>query len=273
MPDLIGTHEGRALFGFDPGVYDRARPAYPEWVYQELVGMGALGPSTGALEIGSGTGLATRRLLGLGADPLTVVEPDERFHPLLRDLMAASKARCRLLGQSFEDAELDEAAFDLIVAATSFHWIDETTGLARCARVLRPGGRLALWWNLFGDLDRADAFHEATRRVLEPLATSPSGGPGETPFALDRPRRTAALTRAGFIDLGYRDSRWTLTLDTEQIGALYLTFASIQRLAPDRRDRVLEALMEISERDFGGRVERNMTTALYTARAPHPTGG
>lgn len=263
----IAPPEGRRLFGLDPAAYQRGRPPYPEWVFEALVESRALGPGTATVEIGAGTGLATRRLLQLGADPFTVIEPDPRFHPLLQKLLTTGSAQTRLLPQTFEDAALDSKAYDLIAAATTFHWIDEATGLSRCANLLRPAGQLALWWNVFGDPDRADAFHEATRAILAPLAVSPSGGAEEIPFALRRAERRAALVRAGFVDVEDRDSRWTIALDTAQLRDLYLTFSSIQRLPPERRVRILDALMSVSEREFGGRVERNLTTVLYTARA------
>jgi trans-aconitate methyltransferase len=76
-----------------------------------------------------------------------------------------------------EDADLPEASFELVVAATSFHWVVPVhEGLTRCARLLRPGGWLALWWTVFGDHSRPDPFHEALQPVLadvEPTLADP----------------------------------------------------------------------------------------------------
>ncbi len=58
----------------------------------------------------------------------------------------------RMIHHAFEDAELSPHAFDLVVAATSFHWLDPDTALDKIADVLRPGGHVALWWNVFSDL-------------------------------------------------------------------------------------------------------------------------
>src|SRR5207237_10029841 len=69
----------RRLFGADPGGYDRARPDYPSRVYEILTERCGLRPGPATLEIGPGTGLATRRLLALGADPLVAVESAERL--------------------------------------------------------------------------------------------------------------------------------------------------------------------------------------------------
>ena len=264
----IDPSEGRALFGLNPEAYDAVRPDYPAWVYERLRDSGALVDGAATLEIGAGSGLATRRLLEYGADPLIVIEPDERFTSLLASIFERSTADCRLIQESFEDAALERGAFDLVTAATAFHWVEQGVGLTKISKLLRPGRYIALWWNVFQVLDRQDAFHEATHSLLAQLASSPSGAVEGIPFALDRRQRETALDRAGFRDIQYAESHWTLTLGTAQVGALYEGFSSIQRLPERERQRLLDALTRISDERFDGRVERHITTCLYLARTP-----
>lgn len=265
--DPINRHEGRNLFGLNPAGYDAVRPAYPEWVYTALRERGVLMARTPTLEIGAGTGLATRRLLEYGADPLTIVEPDVRFEPVLDSILQASSATGQLCVESFEDVALPAARFDLIVAATSFHWIDPDTGLHKCKRLLSDRGVVALIWNVFGDLDKPDPFHDATTTLLGGLAVSPSGAPGQLPYALDREARFADARAAGFTSTDYLESRWSLELSTIQVGQLYEGFSHIQRLAPEDRTVLLQKLMQVADDQFGGSVIRNMTTCLYLYRA------
>jgi hypothetical protein len=75
---------------------------------------GALRSNTSTLEIGAGNGLATRRLLDFGANPLTIVEPDKRFSPLLTSIAKLYKADLRFIEASFEDAELPRSHYDLV---------------------------------------------------------------------------------------------------------------------------------------------------------------
>jgi 16S rRNA A1518/A1519 N6-dimethyltransferase RsmA/KsgA/DIM1 with predicted DNA glycosylase/AP lyase activity len=118
MAPQIDRKEGRRLFGSDPAAYDRARPGHAERVYELLVERCGLGPGTAVLEIGPGTGHATRRLLELGADPLVTVEPD----PALAEyLTTVTDDRPRVLIAPLEEADLPVAAFQLAVAASSFH--------------------------------------------------------------------------------------------------------------------------------------------------------
>ncbi|MEZ4863430.1 MAG: class I SAM-dependent methyltransferase [Caldilineaceae bacterium] len=267
MPDLIAPHEGRSLFGADVQSYDAIRPPYPKQLYTFLLATGALRASCATLEIGAGNGLATRRLLELGANPLTVLEPDPRFAPLLQAIAAPVKAEFRLIHNAFEEAVLPANHYDLVASATAFHWVDPTLGLTKVATILKPGGYVALWWNVFGDPERADPFHDATQQILQPLAVSPSDKPQYAPFALDIPARLGDFDRAReFEPPVYQFYPWTLILNTAQVGALYGTFSGINRLPAAARQQILDQLMAVAAEQFGGRVERNMVSAIYVAQ-------
>jgi SAM-dependent methyltransferase len=263
--DVIDPREGRRLFGTDPAAYDRARPGHAERVYEVLVGRCGLAPGTAVLEIGPGTGQATRRLLELGADPLVALEPDPALAEHLRGSLGK---QVDLRVTALEDAALSAGAFDLAAAASSFHWVDEAVGLAKLFRALRPGGWIALWWTLFGEADEPDAFIDATSPLLEGLVPSPSSGTAGTPHALETEARLGSLRSVGFEDLSHQVTRWTASWDAEGVRALYGTFSPIARLDVTRKTGILDAVARIAERDFGGRVTRRLTTSLYTARKP-----
>lgn len=263
--EVIDRREGRRLFGIDPAGYDRARPGHPARVYDVLMERCGLRPRAGVLEIGPGTGQATRQLLDLGADPLVAVEPDPA---LARYLGESLGDRVDVRVAALEDVELSAATFDLAVAASSFHWVEESEGLSRVFAALRPGGWVALWWTLFGD-DQQDAFMTAIVPLFVGLARSPSSGrQGRPRFALDVEARLAGLSRAGFEQLEHELIRWSAMWDTAGIRALYATFSPISRLAQVRRDEFLDAVAHVAEHEFGGRIERTLRTSLYTARRP-----
>ncbi|HUO87634.1 MAG TPA: class I SAM-dependent methyltransferase [Rhizomicrobium sp.] len=258
----ITLEDGRRAFGGDAANYDSARPDYPDWVFETLAAQCGLGPGARVFEIGPGTGLATRRLVDAGA-AVTAIEPDERLAALLKTRLPAVE----IAPSTFEDAGLPEARFDLGVSATAFHWMEQRPALAKVAALLRPGGFWAMWWNVFGDPAREDAFHDATVHLLEGGST-PSHPPAfKHPFALDEGTRRSDLGASGlFADIAVRMERWTLVLDPAQTRALYATFSQFAPLEPAERDRILDALAEIAATQFRGRVERNMVTALYGAR-------
>ena len=262
--DSIREKEGRALFGLQPEHYACARPDYPESIYSSLLEHNLLAPGYSVLEIGAGSGLATKRLLELGADPLTAVEPDCRFAEQLASLAASHEPKLRIVHQAFEDVELESGAFDLAVAATSFHWLAPEIRVHKLAEVIRPGGHAVLCWNVFQDPGREDPFHDATMSLLANLATSPSGAPGALPFALDRSEREAEFADTGkFKPVIYSEVHWTLVLNTKEVGLLYAGFSSIQRIEDQQRSAVIEALMDVAASQFAGVVERYMTSPLY----------
>jgi SAM-dependent methyltransferase len=259
----IERSEGRRLFGSDPGAYDRARPGHAERVYEVLAERCGLREGARVLEVGPGTGQATRRLLARGAS-VVALEPDPALAAYLEDELGVE---VRIV--TLEDAELPASELDLAVGASCFHWVDEAVGLAKIFAALRPGGWLGMWWTLFGDADAPDAFITATSPLLEGLDRSPTRGQeGRPPYARDSKGRLAALQAAGFEELSYEVIRWDAHWDTEGIRALYGTFSPIARLDEERRTEILDGVARIAEEQFGGRVGRTLLTALYTARRP-----
>jgi SAM-dependent methyltransferase len=254
--------DGRRAFGGDAANYDTARPEYPAWVFETLAARCGLKPGARVFEVGPGTGLATRHLVRAGA-AVTAIEPDERLAVLLKERSPGVE----IAPSTFEDAALPPAAFDLGVSATAFHWMEQAPALAKVASLLKPGGFWAMWWNVFGDSMRDDAFHDATVHLLEG-GTTPTHPPSfKHPFALDEEARRADLAASGaFADIAVRMERWTLVLDPAQTRALYATYSQFAPLDDAERNRILDALAEIAATQFDGRVERNMVTALYAAR-------
>jgi SAM-dependent methyltransferase len=263
---IIDQREGRALFGADPHAYNKARPGHPDRVYKVLVEECELEHGTAVLEIGAGTGRATRRLLELGAQPLVAIEPDPALAAYLVDTLHGG---LDVLVVALEDSSLSEASFDLAVAASSFHWIEEEPGLAKVFGALRPGGWWAMWWTLFGDDSRPDPFLVAVDHIVGDLPTSPcEGRPGRPRFGLDIDARAAALDASGFERFRHELIPWDWEWDAVGIRALYGTFSPIARLEHREREAVLDGVAYVAEHEFGGRVERPLLTSLYTARRP-----
>jgi SAM-dependent methyltransferase len=259
----ISLAEGRHAFGNDPSGYAAARPDYPDELYERLAQRCGLRAGTAVFEIGAGTGLATRRLLTLGAAPLRAIEPDPRLAAFLRQTVPHGSLQ---VDQStFEDADLPPGSFDLGTAATSFHWLEQIRALAKVRKTLKAGGWWAMWWTHFGAGKEYDAFQAATSHLFIDIPRSPSQGP-QGGFALDREARLRDLSAAGFqvaeVDLW----RWTLGYDTARLLDLYRTFSPVATLESKKRHLLLNELGRVADRQFGGWVERPFITVLYTAR-------
>jgi SAM-dependent methyltransferase len=256
--------QARTIYGSDAKGYDAGRPDYPEELYEILTSRCGLRPGASVLEIGAGTGLATRRLVAVGAR-VVAVEPDAN---MAARLAAAVSDRVEIVAGTFERAPLPWDRFDLAVAATSFHWVDQAAGLPKLGRVIRPGGWAAVWWTIFDDPDRPDAFRAALQ------AQAGDGDPGRqrnARFQLDAASRRRDLTeKAGFIDVSRDLIRWAADLDTEQLRALYASMIRIRRRPAADRQRVLDQISQLADGDFGGRVRRPFLTVMYTGRRPAP---
>lgn len=264
----IELKEGRRAFGHDPEGYLHARPGYPQGLYQILIERCGLTAGAHTLEIGPGPGLATRRLIELGASPLTLVEPDPRLARFLHDELAPLSAALDIRNAAFEDVVLPEAAYDLAVSASAFHWIEEAQGLEKIARLLRPGGWWAMWWNTFGSFSEDDEFHQATRFLLKGIERSPAVGSNVRPqHALDVESRIGALRSIPtFRDISHEILRWKIVYNARQLRALYATFSPIALLPVEERTRILDGIESVALRDFGDQVERWIQTPLYLAR-------
>jgi SAM-dependent methyltransferase len=261
---------GREAFGSDPANYHAARPPYPEATWQALRERGNLKPGIAILEIGAGTGLATAPLLAHDPARLVAVEPNARLAEFLRSHI--DDPRLEVFASPFETAGLPPASFDLVASATAFHWLDAVPALRRIHSLLRHGGAVALWWNVFGDPGRHDPFHEATTHLFEGVAESPFFTGGEPPYALHVAARLRDLADAGFAPDEPQFIEWQLSLDPPHLRALYATWSNIVALPLEKRERLLDSLADIAQREFHGRLERNMTSAIYTAKrlAPAP---
>jgi SAM-dependent methyltransferase len=261
---VIHRREGRRLFGLDPEQYERARPGHPARVYEVLRERCGVGPEAVVVEVGPGTGQATRRLLEIGVRRLVAVEPDPQ---LARYLESAFRERVEVRVAALEDVELEDDAFDVAVAASSFHWVDEEMGLGRLQRALEPGGWIALWWTIFGDDERPDPFRAAVDPIMRELPSSPSEGRSGAPrFPLDVGARSATLRGAGFADIEHELIRWSYEWDASRIRALFATFSPVTRLDAEPREALLDEIERVARDEFGGRVEKPILTSLYTAR-------
>lgn len=189
---------GRASsFGEVADAYERARPGYPDDAVRWLTG----GDPCRVVDLGAGTGKLTRSLVALGHE-VTAVEP----LPEMLDHLRAAVPGATALEGSAEAIPLPDGAADVVVCAQSFHWFDHGVALPEIARVLRPGGRLALVWNTRDDTTPWVATLSDTvcgretieeRDAYEPVDASGLFGPVERAvFAFAQP-----LDRETLLDL------------------------------------------------------------------------
>jgi SAM-dependent methyltransferase len=247
----------RRTYGADPTGYRDGRPDYPARVYETLRSRCGVGPGSRVLEIGPGPGLVTRHLVAAGA-LVVAVEPDQGFAEYLGRVMP----EVRVVGMPFEEADVGDG-FDAVVAATSFHWLDQSVALPKLGSVLRPGGWAAIWWTLFSDPYREDPLVAAADAVLGFVRESQRG----TWFELDTDARGEDLRHgARLVDVTSELIPWDLPMAADQVRALFNSMIVVRQLPADERTRVLEIVTTLVNKRFGGVATRPHLTAVYTGR-------
>jgi SAM-dependent methyltransferase len=147
--------------------YARARPAYPEALTDALVASAGLTAGSAVADVGSGTGLSSTPFLRLGCT-VYGVEPNAAMRAAAERRLAGEPRFVSVDGTA-ESTGLPAASVDLVVAAQAFHWFDRPRARAEFARVLRPGGVVALVWNW--RRDRGTPFLEGYEALLRRWGT------------------------------------------------------------------------------------------------------
>ena len=126
--------------------YAQGRPDYPDGVLQWLQNALGIGAGQAVVDLGAGTGKFTKLLLKAGADVIAVEPVDA-----MREQLAASVTGAKIFSGSGAAIPLENASVDAVICAQSFHWFATEAALREIHRVLKPGGRLGLVWNVRDD--------------------------------------------------------------------------------------------------------------------------
>ena len=251
----------RRATSFDevPTLYERFRPGYPDVAIAWMLETAGV-PSRGrVLEIGAGTGQLTRSLARRGLR-IEALEPGRRLAAELTRRMAPF-TDVDVVAARVEDAGFDAHAFDLVVAATSFHWVDPVTRWSLAARALRPTGALGVLRHdhVLGQGNRR--YYEGAEpifRRLEPQV----GPPYQPPEEADVPSFRDEMAASGVFDvIAERRFAWDQPFTTATLIGLIRTHSDHRALTPPARAALVRELRAlVDDRLGGGFVDRYVTT-------------
>lgn len=261
MAQRLSRAAGQTAFGTDAAGYHEGRLGYPDDLFGAIFSRVHDFPHV--MEIGAGTGLATKALLDRALAALVVVEPD----PALIDFMRSrfDDPRLNFVNGSFPDVVID-GDFDLVACAAAFHWMEPKRALARIHGLLKPGGIWAMWWNAYRNPHHGDPLAVAITKLLSDIPLPPSEGRNGH-YSLDTARQSAALAGAGFVDITHHAYRRERTLSTEAVLKLYGSYSYVRALPELKRERLLANIAAIVDQEFGGQAPNVVLTTLYSARA------
>jgi SAM-dependent methyltransferase len=260
------------LFNEVPALYEQVRPSYPDELFSDLVAVTGVGAHSSVLEIGCGTGQATRSLARLGCD-VTAIEPGVQMADLARRLLARV-SNVAVETSTFETWEARDRRFDLVVAASSWHWIDPSVGWSKAHLVLRPGGWLALLGHVVVRRTDEPEVYAATADLHERFAP---GNPdwGHPPLD-DQVRATSHGWGPPNEDhhrlFGPTIVRWYPTVqhfDGAGFADLLRTASPYRRLEPSTRESLLDAIAERIRTELGDHATRRYLTVLRVGQRQH----
>ena len=226
-------------FGRTAHLYERGRPPYPATALDWLLPPG----SPRVVDVGAGTGKLTRHLAGRGLD-VVAVDPSERMLAQLRRVLPEVPAH---LG-SAEAIPLPDDSVDVVLIAQAWHWVDRARAVPEIARVLSPGGRLGILWNL------PDDGAGWVRRLDEIIGGS------------DSDRSTEVGPPFGPVET--RDFRWTHRLGPDALLDMVASRSHVILLPPDERAAVLAQVRQlmVTHPEMVGRTEYELPYITHSAR-------
>ena len=250
-------------FGEVAELYARVRPGYSPGVFDDVVGLSGIPAAGHILEIGPGTGQATAPLAARGFR-IDAVEPDE---PL------ATEARRRLSPSSgvhfhiarFEDWRLPAEPFDLVFAATAFHWLDPAVKYVKAAAALKTGGALAII-NTHHVAGGTQAFFEAVQPCY---ASHVTGAKGDLrlPVAEALPPDTAGIIASRlFMEPKVRTYSWQASYTAVQYTDLLSTYSDHIAMLPEDRAALFDCMTALIDTRFDGTITKQYLTELVVAK-------
>jgi SAM-dependent methyltransferase len=255
----------RVTFNSAADSYQRARPEYPERLYADLVSLAGLGPAAELLEVGCATGKATLPLARRGLR-ITALELGAELAAAARSNLAEFPG-VQVINANFETWPPPAGQrYDLVYAATAWHWIDPALGYRRAFDLLRPGGHLALWNQLHVFPDGGDPIFGELQDVYDEIGEGMPPGqlrarPGETPDD------SAEIEASGlFGDIAVRRYDWEVRYDADGYLALLDTFSGHIAMADWQRDRLYGEIRRRLAQRPDGMLARHWESVLHVAR-------
>lgn len=256
--------EKKATFNEVAELYDRVRNRYPGQLFDDLFEAVQLNPQSRILEIGPGTGIATLELAKRGCR-ITAVELGAEMAAVAKRNLADFPNVDMHVG-AFEQWEPPASvSFDLVIAATAFHWLDPEVRFAKPAALLRPGGHLAIVNYLHaagGDrlfFEQVQSFYESympgtppNLRLTEVSDMKPDTGPFENSGLFEKPTVRHYVTEE--------------TYSTEQYLDLLSTYSTHLTLDADNRQKLFACIGSLIDDQFGGSVTKCYLNELMLAR-------
>jgi SAM-dependent methyltransferase len=253
----------RQKFDEDAELYERARPGYPARLFDDLVELAGLQSGARVLEIGCGTGQATLPLAERGF-AIAAVELGPGLAAVAQRKLARFSS-VEVVVAAFERWPLPTSRFDLVLAATAFHWLDPAVRVDKAADALRPGGALAII--------ATDHIAGGTRSFFAEAQSCYERWDPSTPPDLrlqtadELPADTSEIESSGrFEPPIVRRYEWEQTYSTADYLDVLRTYSDQRARPPEAGARLLDCIAGLIDLRYGGSIRKRYMNELQVAR-------
>ena len=240
--------------------YEYGRPQYPVEVYEEIRRFSGIDSTAEILEVGAGTGQATDQFVAHGHKLDLLEVSDEQVCYL--ESKYSDCPNVTVLKDYFEDYTALKA-YDLIYSATAFHWIKCENGYPKAWRMLRKGGTLAVFWNVFFDMYHCGNVYDELNELKKIYLPEETLG-----LTIDeiKEKRIKQITVGGYFGRPeYLEFRTTELYDRARFLAYLKTYSGVLMLDAKTRDQYLEEVSNCIGR-HGGSIEVPQIVSLYMVK-------
>jgi SAM-dependent methyltransferase len=247
----------RTTFNNSAGWYDLIRPGYPETLIDDVVSLSAILRGGQILEIGCGTGKATEMFASRGYAMLCLDTGVDLAAVAARKFR--NFANIQIAVGSFEEWDSGGRLFDLVIAATSFHWVDPAIAYVKSAAVLKPNGSLAVFWNMHILQDEGFFFRvQDIYRAYAPSMISAAINTNRNDY------QPAGMELFG--DPIIRSYKWALEYSAKEYIDLLGTYSDHISLPELERRSLFSGIADLIDREYGGKVLKHYETVLKLQR-------
>jgi ubiquinone/menaquinone biosynthesis C-methylase UbiE len=242
-------------------IYDEYRPVYLDALFEDIFQMKALDHNSEALEIGIGTGQATKPILETGCN-LLALEIGDQLASFTKEKFQ-NYSNFNVENSSFEDSSLNDNSYDLVFSASAFHWIPESFGYSKVFRILKPNGVFARFANHpYPAKDNIELFEAIQQCYKKHL---PESKPG-IEYTEEKARARADLSeKYGFIDTKYYVYNRIRTHSAQEYVKLLETMHDHIALDDNLREMLFNDI-EATIMQFGNQIKVYDTIDLQLAR-------
>ena len=261
MGEPAEARDPRLTFGDVVDLYDEIRPTYPEALFDTL--FASLPARPEVVEVGPGTGQATKDLLARGAR-VHAIEISPSMATRLRANLPTERLRVSV--GDFEAIDIAAESADAVFSSSAYHWISPAAQLDRPAQILRSDGVLAIVEGIQVDSPEDRGFYAAAQPIYERYGLVHRGEAAPPRSDVDPKIHGAIAGDPRFADIEVHRWDQDRTYTASEYRKLILTFSDTNMMDPGDRQGLVDDIEAFINEHFDGHVTRPIVISLTTAR-------